>query len=472
MANDDKNLNIAINLATHKTGPDAAKEIAKVTEAAKESGKASAKAAEQTTQKTVGLREAMRLLTRQFGDFGRIANVAFSLPALTVAALAVGINRLATAYNNYQAAMLEKADTINAMWAARQQAQQAAHDVMVGYNTLLGEVATSTDTLATAERKERGELEANIEARRNILKAQEQAEITAAAGDKVKEEAIKARFGKQSSSEDLAAEQSRIELQKKHLELARQEVHAAKEKAAAAAQESAAFPGTSTDAAVAANALIAAREPVLRKAQEDFQKATAGQTLAELQAAAAAAAQFSGGTELGTSAPEVRLRSALDAKARLDKARTETASAQAVISQVEDDRARRAKAVADTAADLQQKGADFQSRQRSVNEAESIFSIRSQNRADVAVASSPGAGSPLGQTILSAASGADAVRAGGKATADQAAAIAQLTHAFGLTGQNQETILRILGSLNDKEDKFDRALKTLEARINRMPANG
>lgn len=309
-------------------------------------------------------------------------------------------------------------------------------------------------------------MEANLEARRNILKAQEQAELAAAGGDKVKEEQIKARFGKQNSSEDLAAEQTRIELQKKHLELARQQVHAAKEKAAAAAQEAASFPDTATDAEAAAKALIAARELVLRKAQEDFQKATAGQTLEELQAAAAAAAQFSGGTELGTSAPEVRLQAALAAKARLDKARDETAEAQAVIAQVEGERARRAAALADANADLQQKGADFQSRQRAVNEAEAVFAIRDQNRADVAVASAPGAGSPLGQTILSAASGADAVLAGGKANADQAAAIAQLTRAYGLQGQNQATILQIISKMNDREENFARALATLESRQN------
>jgi hypothetical protein len=64
--------------------------------------------------------------------------------------------------------------------------------------------------------------------------------------------------------------------------------------------------------------------------------------------------------------------------------------------------------------------------------------------------------------VANAAAGADAVMGGGRANADQAAAVAKLTQMLGLQNQNQATILQILGRMNDSEQSFQNALKVIK----------
>jgi hypothetical protein len=69
-------------------------------------------------------------------------------------------------------------------------------------------------------------------------------------------------------------------------------------------------------------------------------------------------------------------------------------------------------------------------------------------------------------TIANAASGADALRAGGSATAEQSAAIAQMVQTFNLSKMTNAQILEMLGRMNDSQEAFNTALKQLQSRQN------
>jgi hypothetical protein len=66
--------------------------------------------------------------------------------------------------------------------------------------------------------------------------------------------------------------------------------------------------------------------------------------------------------------------------------------------------------------------------------------------------------------VANAAAGADAIRGGGTATADQSAAIARLTEMLGLQKQNQALVLQIFGRMNDNEKAFQNSLKVVKER--------
>ncbi len=70
------------------------------------------------------------------------------------------------------------------------------------------------------------------------------------------------------------------------------------------------------------------------------------------------------------------------------------------------------------------------------------------------------------QILTDAAEGADVVKAGGKASESQKAAMGQAQQLLGLIGQNSATTLNILAQLNDDQAKMDRALKTIQASLN------
>lgn len=91
---------------------------------------------------------------------------------------------------------------------------------------------------------------------------------------------------------------------------------------------------------------------------------------------------------------------------------------------------------------------------------DTLYKNQNRWRAE-AIASGAGA---AGELVASAAAGADAVRSGGKATADQSAAISQLTALLNLQNQNQATVLAILGRMNDSERNFQGSLKTISQR--------
>ncbi|MBE0545729.1 MAG: hypothetical protein IH623_30735 [Verrucomicrobia bacterium] len=68
--------------------------------------------------------------------------------------------------------------------------------------------------------------------------------------------------------------------------------------------------------------------------------------------------------------------------------------------------------------------------------------------------------------LSSAAAGADAINAGGRADSEQAQAINAAARALGLSGMAQDKVLEILGKMNDREEYFIRALERFESRLN------
>jgi len=89
---------------------------------------------------------------------------------------------------------------------------------------------------------------------------------------------------------------------------------------------------------------------------------------------------------------------------------------------------------------------------------DSLYKNQTRWRAD-AIASGHG---QAGELVAAAAAGAEAVQSGSKATRDQAMAIAQATQLLRLSGQSNETILKILSKLNDNQTNFEQSLRTLE----------
>lgn len=92
---------------------------------------------------------------------------------------------------------------------------------------------------------------------------------------------------------------------------------------------------------------------------------------------------------------------------------------------------------------------------------DTAFRDQTRWRAD-AIASGRG---QAGELVSAAASGADAIRSGGKATEDQAKAIAQASQLLGIVGQGNEKIINILSRMNDTQDRFQNSLKELESRM-------
>jgi hypothetical protein len=80
-----------------------------------------------------------------------------------------------------------------------------------------------------------------------------------------------------------------------------------------------------------------------------------------------------------------------------------------------------------------------------------------------AEARSPGAG-----MLLSAATGADAIRGGGRASPDESRAMNEAVRLLNLRGASEDQILKILGQLNDKEEYLLNALQRLESRTATM----
>jgi hypothetical protein len=78
----------------------------------------------------------------------------------------------------------------------------------------------------------------------------------------------------------------------------------------------------------------------------------------------------------------------------------------------------------------------------------------------------------ISNTINSAALGADAILSGGRATGAQTEAIAELTKFFGLSKQSNQTILTLLGRLNDNQENFNKALQQMEHDIHYKAAQG
>ena len=74
--------------------------------------------------------------------------------------------------------------------------------------------------------------------------------------------------------------------------------------------------------------------------------------------------------------------------------------------------------------------------------------------------------------VAQASAGADAINAGGNATAEQKASISAAAKAFGLVGMNNKAILNILGRINDNQESFAQSLARLEGQVKtggRMP---
>lgn len=105
--------------------------------------------------------------------------------------------------------------------------------------------------------------------------------------------------------------------------------------------------------------------------------------------------------------------------------------------------------------------------------ARQTFSNDLRTKTDQTVLSTASAGqtlrersaAPGGRMLSDAAEGADVIRAGGKATADQKAAIAAAAQSLGLVGQNSATILAMLSRMNDSQEKFATSLSRLEGRV-------
>lgn len=70
-----------------------------------------------------------------------------------------------------------------------------------------------------------------------------------------------------------------------------------------------------------------------------------------------------------------------------------------------------------------------------------------------------------GEIVGLAASGADTLKAGGKISQEQSAAIAKATQLLGLSGQSNATILNILGRMNDSQTAFMNSLRALEQKV-------
>lgn len=73
---------------------------------------------------------------------------------------------------------------------------------------------------------------------------------------------------------------------------------------------------------------------------------------------------------------------------------------------------------------------------------------------------------PAADVTALASSGADTLKAGGKVTREQAAAIAQATQILGLVGQSNQTILNVLSRMNDNQENFKRSLDEINRRVN------
>ncbi len=73
---------------------------------------------------------------------------------------------------------------------------------------------------------------------------------------------------------------------------------------------------------------------------------------------------------------------------------------------------------------------------------------------------------PAADITALASSGADTLKAGGKISGEQAAAIAKATQILGLVGQSNQTILTVLSRFNDTQENFKRSLDEINRRVN------
>ena len=427
--------------------------------------------AKRSTGHIEGLHRAIGFVGHQFGQVGRLAHFAFNPIVLAVAALGIGLHYLAEHIKKLNDAILERADEINAMWAARKQAQQDAQDVMEKYSTTIGHVVKSTATLKTEEAEELKTLQAIITARAALLAAAEKAELIASAGNKAREEEIKAKYGKQSTADELAAEKAKIDLRKQFLEKQRAELFAAEARFQAATREAASLPVEATEAAAEAGARIAARTPKLKELEADVLRKMVGRTLAELKADAdrEAAMPPSPYADQGVGdAAGMYYRAAKEATEKYAAAQKEIDAAKDTVKLVEDEKKRRAEAVAKTDADLKVKADAFQADERGITEDEKIYNIHKRNQEKIAVTQFPGAGTPQGRELIDAAGGAAAILHHLRATAEQARAINAALKDLDYGTANQTT-LTLLAKITANQKSFENALNILNAKNDNLP---
>jgi hypothetical protein len=461
----DNSLDILIRTLADTHGAEAVGDsLKRVTASAGESNKEIASGAEKSSEHVRGLHRAVGFLGSKFGELGHLAHFAFSLPTLAIAGLGIAIAKLIEVTKKWEEAILAKAEISAAVWEDQRARANQAADAAAKYRTAVDEIAKSTDTLKTTEDAELKILEAIAKARAAILKAQEEAEIAAAGGDKAKEAEIHARYGARQTREEAEAEQVRINLMKRDLAQAQKDAAAAMAKSKAA-EKSAESGAPGADAAVEAAATAEARKKLTARLAADLDKWLGGKTLAELKKAAT--------EEVAVTAPGLPLapRPAAFAYEKAKAAADALAANQKEIAEAEKKAAdfkRADEAVKSEAAksldEWRTKDADVQARKRAIDEAEAVQRVQRIESGAVGAARYA-ATRPGGAQLLQAAEIADAARAGQTLDAGQKALLLEVFKMLGGNARNNAQILEVIRRANDSIADMKRALDIQSSRL-------
>lgn len=427
------------------------------------------KEVEAHTGKVHGLGKAISLLGSQLGELGHLLHFVFSGSGigLAIAAVAIGIGKLVERVKEWQEKILEKAERTAAVWEDQRKRIDEAKEASTKYKEAVDEIAKSTDKLKTKEDAELAVLNAVLTARMAILKAQEDAEIAAAGGDKVKEAEIHARFGARQTQEEAAAEQSRIDLMKRNLAQAQKDAAAAmaKSKALEGAGET---PGADLVPVAGRIAEARQKESVKLIAEMNSEmnsnilrnRGLGGKSLPELQAYAKQQAQQAGislDTWMASSEVGQQIARAAEATKKVAENQQEISDAEKLVADFKrEDEKRKSQATAATE-DWRTKDADVQARARAIAEAEAVQKVTRVESGAVAAANYAGT-KPGGVELIQAAEIADAAKAGQKLDAGQQAILKSVFDLLGGNAQNNAQILEIIRRANDNVDSLKKAL--------------
>lgn len=421
-------------------------EINKIKTATTDAGKEGVKQAEAGSEATKeqtrhigGMHKALNLLEHQFGDLGRIIGFAFRHPlAAATAAAAIGLQKI-----NERTVALEETlkNLANSSGHALGDMAGSLREGMLQFIASNNAFKESQEDMQTAIDKAIKKIEAQRDATLILLAAQKALALANATNDEEKA-AIEKRFGsaedaakQKSADEVLAAKEKQlnadlVEQKRQQLNLQRLLKGESRELAEAELKN---IPKQRTD--------LLEEKQVIKEAQKILQE--------NLNSPAGTVSLLK---TFGT------VQGIKDYKASLDRRAVANQSALGGLD-TNEERLTRGIAAFDASKQLGRKISGEQA---------DVDALRTRANAGRTAAAISQFGAPA-EMILNAAAGSDAIRAGGKATAEQKQAIAAAAQAFGLVGQNSATIIAMLSRMNDNQTAFQNSLKTLQARLNQLP---
>lgn len=396
-----------------------------------------------------GLHQALRVLGHEAHQMGNALSVAFySLPTAGLVFAAIAIHKLIEAMKEWKKIAEEVADrNVKLMDSTRESTDKATESQRL-FNKAMSDAGKVEDELKVVFAQKKELLAAEIKQKLAMLKVDEQLAIEEAKRTGGSEGDVRKRFEGYEKEYEFILEARKLSLTQEELEKRKQEsIRLSKEANAAEAAQQTFLTNQRTEYVKSERDLLAKQKP-----EEAFQ-VEGGYTVlgrrkeeAERAGRAFAAAPSDENAIILSSARKryEDMKKLADEAAMLLRANeelTRLATEEKILEEQKVQALKRFQTSATSITALTQQG-DTEKR---------LLGVQFQTRLLTQFG-------PAGKDVANAAGGADAITAGGKATAEQADAMNKIAAMFHLSGQN---VIAVLGKMNDSQAMFDAALKNV-----------